>query len=365
MRTIQVLEPINSKILHFPTQEERTAFKLKPNLGGVFKSVHQRVIKKIYGREAGLEVVAAMQEIPGIAIPIVFERLRQKEEEWKRSQREWNKIWREVDKRNYYKSLDHQGATFKVSDKKMIAGRFFVTQIEAARDQERSRRASLVDPTFVRTRPKHHLEFSLDNLSVLRDALKLCLSYLDRTQASYNAMDRRKIEEFLRSFPPMLLGLDQAQFDSVFTVAADGLDSDGLMSDDVSIADEEEISMRTQRTRRSANGLGSSAKDLRKRLLKSEQAKSTRALRGDGTASPRSRSRHQSPQVSEPGGGESPYSTRQSNGRSARARQSIKDPIFFSNQFIYIFIRQLLVCASLTHNHKLTYSSTVTDFPFG
>jgi hypothetical protein len=32
-------------------------FRLKPNFGGVEKVVHQHIIKKIYGREAGLEVL--------------------------------------------------------------------------------------------------------------------------------------------------------------------------------------------------------------------------------------------------------------------------------------------------------------------
>ena len=51
-----MLEPINNKITQLPN-EERGSFKLKANLGGSGKSIHQRVIKKIHGREAGLEVI--------------------------------------------------------------------------------------------------------------------------------------------------------------------------------------------------------------------------------------------------------------------------------------------------------------------
>jgi paired amphipathic helix protein Sin3a len=116
-RTITILEPLAAKIAQLPL-EERSAFKLKPNLGGSGKAVHARVIKKIYGREAGLDVLQAMQDAPALAIPVVLMRLKEKEEEWKRAQREWNKVWREVDARNASRALDHAGIACKAADKK-------------------------------------------------------------------------------------------------------------------------------------------------------------------------------------------------------------------------------------------------------
>lgn len=107
VKTIGLLEPINNKISQL-NPEDCGQFKLKPNFGGAGKSIHHRVIRKIYGREAGEEVIRAMQDSPAVSIPVVLARLKQKEEEWKRAQREWNKVWREVDARNYYKSLDHR-----------------------------------------------------------------------------------------------------------------------------------------------------------------------------------------------------------------------------------------------------------------
>ncbi|OJA08986.1 hypothetical protein AZE42_08058 [Rhizopogon vesiculosus] len=73
-RTIAVLEPIVAKITQLPP-DERPGFKLKPNLGGSGKAVHARVIKKIYGREPGMEVLQAMQDAPVLAIPVVLMRL--------------------------------------------------------------------------------------------------------------------------------------------------------------------------------------------------------------------------------------------------------------------------------------------------
>ena len=128
-----------------------------------------------------------MQEVPATAIPVVLGHLKQKHEEWKRAQREWDKVWREVDVRNYHKSLDHQSVTFKAADKKAITQKAFVTQIEAARDEQRVQCAALIDPLFARTKPRHQLELVVEDLVVLQDTLKLALSFLDWSQRQISA----------------------------------------------------------------------------------------------------------------------------------------------------------------------------------
>ncbi len=76
--------------------DERATFRLKPGLGNQSKSIYQRVIKKIYGKEQGAEVIQALHENPCVAVPIVLARLKQKDDEWKRALREWNRVWRDV-----------------------------------------------------------------------------------------------------------------------------------------------------------------------------------------------------------------------------------------------------------------------------
>ena len=188
VRTIGVLEPLNHKILGM-TPEERAIFRLKPNFGGAGKAVHQRIIKKIYGREAGLEVLQAMQDSPALALPVVLTRLKQKETEWKRAQREWNKIWRAVDAANYARSLDHQGITFKMTDKKALSTKAFVAQIEAIMETQMARRAALVDPLYARARPQHQLAYEVEDADVLRDAIKLAFSYLSRLSGTQFRLD--------------------------------------------------------------------------------------------------------------------------------------------------------------------------------
>jgi paired amphipathic helix protein Sin3a len=55
-------------------------------ISGFSTSIFQRMIKKVYDRERGLEVIEAVFNNPAIALPIVMKRLKQKDEEWKRSQ---------------------------------------------------------------------------------------------------------------------------------------------------------------------------------------------------------------------------------------------------------------------------------------
>ncbi|KAL5498737.1 hypothetical protein ACEPAH_2092 [Sanghuangporus vaninii] len=268
-RTIVALEPFYLKIVQL-SPEERATSKQKLPLSGVNKAIHQRIIKKIYGREAGLEVIQAMHDSPAIAIPIVFERLKQKEQEWKRAQREWNKVWREIEKRNYQKSLDHQGVNFKMSDKKAITAKTFLNQIESAREEQISRRASLIDPLFARTRPRYHLAFMIEDVDVLVDLLKLTFSLLDRMQHHISVADRRRIEGFLRSFIPLFFMFDPAPFDAAFRTRNQQLDQQFFLTDDFTnfIDEIDENASAAGASRTGRNGRRSAGNDLRKRLLK-------------------------------------------------------------------------------------------------
>jgi paired amphipathic helix protein Sin3a len=351
VRTIAILEPLNNKILQL-APEELQNFKLKPNLNGMGKAVHQRVIKKIYGREAGVEVVKAVQETPALAIPVVLTRLKQKEEEWKRAQREWNKVWREVDARNYWKSLDYQGITFRQADKRAMAARTLVNQIEAAREEQMAKRAQFIDPLYARTRPRHQLELEFGDVAVLQDAMKLIFSFLDRTAGQIAAGDRRRVEGFLRTFIPVFFMQDAVAFNAAFAAvtiqpqdaqAADA--SDGLAS--VDVGDEADVSSAAGSSRAARSGrkstAGGSTGDLRKRLLKSEQAKSSRKTRGQGqeaaTPSPSS-SRRASPARSDA----MDVDQQEAQLRQVEEFSATKQPrkgSFFTNTNFYVLLRQL------------------------
>jgi paired amphipathic helix protein Sin3a len=95
LRTIAHLEPVAARIAAM-NAEERLAFKLEDGLGGTSPSVYERIIRKVYGKDHGSEILQALYDNPAVAVPIVLSRLKQKDEEWKRAEKEWNKVWREV-----------------------------------------------------------------------------------------------------------------------------------------------------------------------------------------------------------------------------------------------------------------------------
>eukprot|EP01114_Cavostelium_apophysatum_P019570 TRINITY_DN6344_c0_g1_i6.p2 TRINITY_DN6344_c0_g1~~TRINITY_DN6344_c0_g1_i6.p2 ORF type:complete len:658 (+),score=243.67 TRINITY_DN6344_c0_g1_i6:2183-4156(+) len=122
--TIRVLEPIY-KLLNDMSEEETARAKLDTMLD----VCHVRSIERIYG-ERGPDVVDALYSNPSMTIPVVLKRLKQKDQEWTKARREWNKIWREVNERNYYKSLDHQSFNFKQNDKKYLNSKVLLAEIK-------------------------------------------------------------------------------------------------------------------------------------------------------------------------------------------------------------------------------------------
>ena len=85
-RAIQLLEPIVQQIAVM-TDDERASFLLPPHFGGqTGTTIFERVVKKVYGREIGLQVIQEMQMRPCGIVPIVLSRIKMKEEEWKAAQ---------------------------------------------------------------------------------------------------------------------------------------------------------------------------------------------------------------------------------------------------------------------------------------
>ena len=382
VRTIGVLEPLHHKIMAM-NPEERALFRLKPNFGGAGKAVHQRIIKKIYGREAGLEVLQAMQDTPALALSVVLARLKQKEVEWKRAQREWNKIWRAVDVANYARSLDHQGIISKTADKKALTAKAFVAQIEAMMETQMARRAALVDPLYARARPQHQLAYEIEDQDVLRDALKLAFAYLARlsgTQLRLDAARKSWVEirlySIVRAFfqlndwdeRPSAASRPRAttwKHPSATTTAAPspaGMATAAAGEAAAGGEDADSVSAVTNATAggsstpRARNGTSLPANfsgDLRKSLLKSEQAKSARANTHPlpGSPSPQS-SRKVSPVPTAPA--PVPMATDdeappplppilvQSNPAAGERRRS-KRRSFFTNTWFYTLFRMVEV----------------------
>lgn len=347
-RTIAMMEPIHAKIMQLPI-EERANGKFKTNFTGASKAIYHRIIKKVYGRDAGLEVIKSLVECAGLAVPIVLARLKQKEEEWKKAQREWNKVWREVDAKNYQKSLDHQGISFKANDKKAMTMKAFINQIELAREEQMSRRASLIDPSLSRTRPRYQLAFVLEDANILQDVLKLTFSFLDRMQHHYSFTERRRVEAFLRTFFPMFFMLDSASFNAKFK-SRNVQDSELAKFDDFSafvVEDNEEIPSAMGATRDGRSKRRGGGNDLRKKLLKSSAQGGSASRRARAKSSSLPASRIASPAPLEPMAIDEPSeattditeTTSPSSETQPQYQRLHRRGSFFTNSALYTMLR--------------------------
>ena len=84
-RTIQLMEPIAQQ-LQLMSEEDQLKYVLPPGIGGQSETIYERVIKKLYGRADGQVVIDDLFKKPCKVLPIVLNRLKIKQEEWKASQ---------------------------------------------------------------------------------------------------------------------------------------------------------------------------------------------------------------------------------------------------------------------------------------
>ncbi|SCU81790.1 LAMI_0B07690g1_1 [Lachancea mirantina] len=191
LRTIQTLETIANKIANM-TAEEKASFKLPPGLGHTSTTIYKKVIRKIYDKDRGFEIIEALHENPAISVPIVLKRLKQKDEEWRRAQREWNKVWRELEQKVFFKSLDHLGLTFKQADKKLLTAKQLVSEISSIKVDQTNKRLYPLTP-----KQKSQLDFDIKDKEILYDVLYLVSIFVDHN-CTYSVGDKEKIMEFFK-----------------------------------------------------------------------------------------------------------------------------------------------------------------------
>lgn len=199
-RTIQTLEVIAHKIANM-TDEEKKKFKLPDGLGHTSKTIYKKNIRFIYGPEKGFKVIDALHETPAIAVPIVLKRLKQKDEEWRKSHREWNDTWRDQVLKLYYKSLDHLGLTFKQTDKKLLTTKQLISELSTVKVESNSKRIIPLAP-----KPREQLEYNFDDKEVLVDISRLAMTWI--RISSYLANDKMKLSDFFNSFLGLFFNLN-------------------------------------------------------------------------------------------------------------------------------------------------------------
>ncbi|KAK0730356.1 hypothetical protein B0H67DRAFT_638870 [Lasiosphaeris hirsuta] len=198
-KCIQLLEPIAQQMLTL-SSAERAAFKMPAGLGGQSTSIYKRVLKKIYGSEKGWEVANEMFKNPFAVVPIVMGRLKQKDEEWRFTQREWEKVWQSQTETMHLKSLDHMGIQVKTNDKRNLAAKHLVDVIKTKHEEQRRLRAAKSKT------PRYQFMYSFKDQDLLLDLLRFMIIYAN-VGGQHNALERRRILEFFETFIPQFFDL--------------------------------------------------------------------------------------------------------------------------------------------------------------
>lgn len=243
-RTIQLLEPIAQQLLRMTPREQET-LEIPPGLGGQSETIHKRIIMKLYGRERGMQVVNQLHSKPYSVVPILLNRLKQKQEEWKQAQREWEKVWREQTQKMFWKSLDHQAVNAKQADKRAFQTKVLVGEIQTKYEEGKRRR--LAQQGSIIAEPQYKFDFSQD--SVVLDASHLVLLYAEK----FHSTDHPKLTSFIREFIPMFFGLDVEWFNAQIRSRAGEWATD--IADDGMSAFDDPIAARPRKTNGKKEGL--------------------------------------------------------------------------------------------------------------
>lgn len=204
-RTIQLMEPIVQQI-GVMSEADRAQFVLSPGLGGASEAIPKRIIMKVYGRDVGAKVMQELFSRPTAVLPIVLARLKQKLEEWKQVQREWEKVWRDQIHKQFWKSLDHQGINARNMDKKNFQQKTLTSEIQAKYEEAKKNRENGVNTD------KYQLEYHFNDLDVIADATRLVLVSLESERTQFNAGEQERIRAWFTDFVPRFFGLDTEKF---------------------------------------------------------------------------------------------------------------------------------------------------------
>ncbi|KAJ2849688.1 hypothetical protein IWW36_002455 [Coemansia brasiliensis] len=241
LSVIRQLTPIAQQIEQMDP-EQQANLTLPENFLGMSEALPRRALRKVYDSNRALEIIKAMHTHPATAIPIVLKRLKQKDEEWRRQRREFGKIWRENDSKNYYRALDHQGLTFKSADRKNISPKHLITEIETRRREQQSAAAAAVadDGSGARNlshkvasalRHRYQLEFQFMEGSVIADVINAILAHVGRQNSQFASSEKEQMERFFHELFGGLMGIESPEFVSLGAGGAGSDSSDDAEKD--------------------------------------------------------------------------------------------------------------------------------------
>lgn len=200
LKCIQLLEPIAQQMLAMTTTE-RESFQMPAALAGQSTSIFKRICKKIYG-DRGIDVVNDMYSHPFDVVPVLLARMKQKDEEWRFSQREWEKVWHAQTENMHLKSLDHMGILVKSTDKRNLTAKHLVDMIKTKHEEQRRERA------LQGKSPRFQFSWDFSDKDVILDLLRLTMLYSIHN-GQHNTQEKERILEFFETFIPAFFELSE------------------------------------------------------------------------------------------------------------------------------------------------------------
>nr|KAG5690314.1 hypothetical protein BaRGS_022541 [Batillaria attramentaria] len=188
--TIKVLEGVQKKLQRM-TPEEAAKFRLDNSLGGSSEVLCKKAVCRIYG-EKSADILDGLKKNPCVAVPLVLRRLKAKEEEWRDSQKMFNKLWREQNEKYYLKSLDHQGMTFKQNDAKALRSKSIINEIETILEEQNEQQQQGLETAVV----EPHIRETYEDKTVFEDAAGIIIHHMKR-QTSVHTEDKKRIKQLM------------------------------------------------------------------------------------------------------------------------------------------------------------------------
>ncbi|CAG5106214.1 Oidioi.mRNA.OKI2018_I69.chr1.g2742.t1.cds [Oikopleura dioica] len=194
LHTIKIFEGVQKKMQRMK-DEERVKFKLEDTLGGTSNVIQRRAIHRIYGDKAA-DIIDGLKKSPSLTVPVVLKRLKAKNEEWRQSQKHFNRLWKDQLEKNYLKSMDHQGMNFRATDQKFLRPKNLINEIEATCDEM----------AMQGNENKPHYHTRVPDRRVIKDATSLIMHAIRKHNLT--KPEKEQVKEIISRWLPSFLRPD-------------------------------------------------------------------------------------------------------------------------------------------------------------
>ena len=124
---IAALEPLAHEIQTLIDSESQFNFRFRLEKRAL-SVIHLKAISQVYGNH-GAFILELLRRNPAGAIPIILNRLKEKEKEWSRNRIKFNDTWKKVMEQNYFKSFNTSSFYFKQSEKRSFTSKILLAEL--------------------------------------------------------------------------------------------------------------------------------------------------------------------------------------------------------------------------------------------